>query len=71
MIHPIHLRVGERDPVSRPLSAHCIDAYASLGEAYARSGQKQHAVDSYKKSLALAPDSANTKEAIRKLAEQK
>jgi len=36
-----------------------------------RSGQKQLALESYKKSLALSPDNANTKEAIRKLDEQK
>ena len=47
------------------------DAYASLGEAYMRSGQKQLALQSYRESLALAPDNANTKEAIRKLEEQK
>jgi len=36
-----------------------------------RSGQKQLALESYKKSFALAPDHASTKEAIRKLEEQK
>jgi tetratricopeptide (TPR) repeat protein len=35
--------------------------YASLGDAYMRSGQKQLALESYKTSLALAPDDVNAK----------
>jgi len=47
------------------------DVYASLGEAYMRSEQKQLALENYEKSLALAPDNASAIEAIRKLKEQK
>jgi tetratricopeptide (TPR) repeat protein len=47
------------------------DVYASLGEAYVRSGQKQLALENYEKSLALAPDNKDTVEAIKKLQQQK
>src|SRR5215467_4664648 len=47
------------------------DMYASLGEAYVRSGQKQLALENYEKSLALAPDNKDTVEAIKKLQQQK
>ena len=47
------------------------DVYASLGEAYVRSGQKQLALENYEKSFALAPDNKDTVEAIKKLQQQK
>jgi CubicO group peptidase (beta-lactamase class C family) len=47
------------------------NAYAGLGEAYTRLGQKQLALENYEKSLALAPDNKDTAEAIRKLKQQK
>ena len=47
------------------------DVYASLGEAYTRSGQKQLALENYEKSLALAPDNKETVEAAKKLKQQK
>jgi CubicO group peptidase (beta-lactamase class C family) len=47
------------------------DVYASLGQAYMRSGQKQLALENYEKSLSLAPDNENTVEAVKNLKEQK
>jgi tetratricopeptide (TPR) repeat protein len=47
------------------------DVYASLGEAYMRSEQKQLALENYEKSLTLAPSNASAIEGIKKLKEQK
>jgi len=47
------------------------DVYASLGDAYMRSGQRQLALENYEKSLALSPENRNTIEVVRKLKEQK
>ena len=43
------------------------NSYDSLGEAYMKSGQKQLAIDNYKKSLALDPDNDNAKEKLKTL----
>ena len=43
------------------------NAYDSLGEAYMKAGQKQLAVDNYKKSLELNPDNDNAKEKLKAL----
>jgi len=43
------------------------NAYDSLGEAYMKSGQKQLAIDNYKKSLDLDPDNDNAKEKLKLL----
>lgn len=42
-------------------------AYDSLGEAYRKSGQKELAIESYKKSLEKAPDDANAKQKLKEL----
>ena len=42
-------------------------AYDGLGDAYARSGQKQLAVESYKKALEKNPDAASTSAKLDKL----
>ena len=42
-------------------------ALDSLGEAYMESGQKQLAVESYKKSLEKAPMNENAKEKLKEL----
>lgn len=43
------------------------NAYDSLGEAYMRAGQKQLAIDNYKKSLELNPANDNAKEKLKVL----
>jgi len=43
------------------------NAYDSLGEAYMRAGQKQLAIDNYKKSLELNPADDNAKEKLKVL----
>jgi dienelactone hydrolase/predicted negative regulator of RcsB-dependent stress response len=43
------------------------NAYDSLGEAYMKAGQKQLAIDNYKKSLELNPDNDNAKEKLKGL----
>ena len=43
------------------------NVHDSLGEAYAEDGQKQRAIASYEKSIALNPDNANGVEMLRKL----
>ena len=43
------------------------NAYDSLGEAYMKAGQKQLAIDKYKKSLELDPDNDNAKEKLKAL----
>jgi tetratricopeptide (TPR) repeat protein len=47
------------------------DAYASLGEAYMRSGQKELAIENYEKCLSLDPKNENAIEVLRKLKIQK
>jgi tetratricopeptide (TPR) repeat protein len=47
------------------------NAYDSLGEAYMVNGDKELAVQNYKKSLELNPNNANATEALKKLAESK
>ena len=44
------------------------NAYDSLGEAYMNAGQKQLAIDNYKKSLELNPANDNSKEKLKVLA---
>lgn len=43
------------------------NTYDSLGEAYVNNGEKELAIESYKKSLALNPQNANGAEALKKL----
>jgi tetratricopeptide (TPR) repeat protein len=43
------------------------NVYDSLGEAYMKDGQKQLAIDNYKKSLELDPDNDNAKEKLKEL----
>jgi tetratricopeptide (TPR) repeat protein len=43
------------------------NAYDSLGEAYARSGQKQLAIENYKKSLEKGPTNENAKQKLKEL----
>jgi tetratricopeptide (TPR) repeat protein len=43
------------------------NAYDSLGEAYTRSGQKQLAIESYKKSLEKDPTNENAKQKLKEL----
>jgi tetratricopeptide (TPR) repeat protein len=43
------------------------NAYDSLGKAYMKAGQKQLAIDNYKKSLELNPDNDNAKEKLKVL----
>jgi len=43
------------------------DAFDNLGEAYMESGQKQLAIESYKKSLEKAPMNENAKEKLKEL----
>jgi dienelactone hydrolase/predicted negative regulator of RcsB-dependent stress response len=43
------------------------NGYDSLGEAYMKSGQKQLAIDSYKKSLEVNPANDNAKEKLKEL----
>jgi dienelactone hydrolase len=43
------------------------NAYDSLGEAYMKAGQKQLAIDNYKKSLELDADNDNAKEKLKAL----
>ena len=50
----------ERNPASS-------NAFDSLGEAYMNTGNKQLAIDNYKKSLELHPYNNNAAEMIKKL----
>jgi tetratricopeptide (TPR) repeat protein len=43
------------------------NAYDNLGEVYIKAGQKQLAIDNYKKSLELNPDNDNAKEKLKTL----
>jgi tetratricopeptide (TPR) repeat protein len=43
------------------------NAYDSLGEAYMKAGQKQLAIDNYKKSLELNPANDGAKEKLKVL----
>jgi tetratricopeptide (TPR) repeat protein len=43
------------------------NAYDSLGEAYMKAGQKQLAIDNYKKSLELDPENDNAEEKLKEL----
>lgn len=43
------------------------DAYESLGEAYQRSGEKQLAVENYKKALEKNPENSDAKEKLAAL----
>jgi tetratricopeptide (TPR) repeat protein len=43
--------------------------YDSLGEAYIKSGQKQLAIDSYKKSLERDPSNENARQKLKELGE--
>jgi CubicO group peptidase (beta-lactamase class C family) len=48
-----------------PRSANAFD---SLGEAYLENGEKESAIENYRKSLALNPDNKNAEEMLKKLA---
>jgi cytochrome c-type biogenesis protein CcmH/NrfG len=43
------------------------NAYDSLGEVYARSGDRAKAIESYRRSLALDPANANAAEQLEAL----
>jgi cytochrome c-type biogenesis protein CcmH/NrfG len=43
------------------------NGYDSLGEVYTKAGQKQLAIDSYKKSLELNPSNNNAKDKLKAL----
>jgi len=43
------------------------NSYDSLGDAYAKAGQKQLAIENYKKSLELNPANDNGKEKLKVL----
>ena len=47
-----------------PKSANAFD---SLGEAYLEAGDKQSAIENYKKSLALNPENENAREVLKKI----
>ena len=47
------------------------NAYDSLGEAYKKNGQNDLAIESYKRSLELNPDSNNAREMLRQLKSDK
>jgi tetratricopeptide (TPR) repeat protein len=47
------------------------NAYDSLGEAYRKSGQKDLAIESYKKSLDKNPDNTNARDKLKQLQEGK
>jgi Tfp pilus assembly protein PilF len=42
-------------------------AYDSLGEAYTKSGQKELAIESYRKSLEKNPDNTNARDKLKQL----
>ena len=44
------------------------NVYDSLGEAYMKNGDKELAIENYKKSLELAPNNENAKQMLIKLA---
>lgn len=46
-----------------------FNVYDSLGEAYARKGDKEQAISNYKRSLELYPENDNARTLIRKLSE--
>jgi tetratricopeptide (TPR) repeat protein len=41
--------------------------HATLAEAYLKSGQKQLAIENYKKALAINPDNEDAKEKLKEL----
>jgi len=45
------------------------NVYNSLGEAYMKSGQKQRAIDNYKKSLEKDPSNDNARQKLKELGE--
>jgi len=47
-----------------PQSANAFD---SLGEAYLESGDKESAIENYKKSLLLNPENENAREVLKRL----
>lgn len=49
------------------LNPESSSAYGSLGEAYMRSGQKQFAIDNYRKSLEKDPDNDDSKQKLKEL----
>jgi tetratricopeptide (TPR) repeat protein len=44
-----------------------FDVYDSLGEGYMTNGDKELAIDNYKKSLELNPKNSNATEMLKKL----
>lgn len=61
------IRLFARNVKEYPDSA---DAYDHLGEAYAKAGKRELAIESYKKSLELDPENENGKEWLKKLRAQ-
>ena len=60
------VRVFERNVTQYPQSS---NVYDSLGEAYAKVGEKEKAIQNYEKSLALDPKNDNARERLKKLKE--
>jgi Flp pilus assembly protein TadD len=46
---------------------HSWNAYDSLGEAYARKGERDLAIRNYEKSLELNPENANGRQVLEQL----
>jgi cytochrome c-type biogenesis protein CcmH/NrfG len=58
----------ERNVQEYPQSS---NTYDSLGEAYAKAGKKDLAIQNYEKSLQLNPDNKNAVDRLKKLKENK
>lgn len=61
------IRLFARNVKEHPDSA---DAYGHLGEAYAKAGKRELAIESYKKSLELDPENEDGKAGLKKLRAQ-
>jgi cytochrome c-type biogenesis protein CcmH/NrfG len=62
--HDAAIKVFKFNVASFPASA---NVYDSLGEAYMKSGNKQLAIDNYRKALELAPGLPTAKDALLEL----
>jgi pimeloyl-ACP methyl ester carboxylesterase len=58
------IEVFKLNVLAYPTSA---NVYDSLGEAYMKSGDKEKALENYKKSLEINPENGNAKEMLKKL----
>ncbi len=58
------IRIFETNAAYHPQSA---NVYDSLGEAYLKRGEKEIAIDNYRKSLELDPQNQNARQILRKL----